>query len=170
MRRRNFLFSAVGFISLLIAIDPAHARRARFRPGIRGGVKRYTPDVLTEEQLKSCLINRSEIDSLEKLSVDSSHEISSYESTLDNFREEIEMKQYSINKYDSNDVDSYNFMVDRYEVMRKHFNSKVDEHNDFIERINSEVMRFNARCGQKSYYEDDMISASTALGIKIPID
>lgn len=165
--RRIFIAMAVLSFGLFFESKEAFARRrTRFRSGIRStGPKTYSNDVLTPSEIENCLNLQRQIEqsdsNLEKFSISLEQE----KQSLDDLSLSLDRQQRSLNRYSQADVNAYNKAVAFYEKKRQAFNYSVNQYNDEVQRINSSIDNFNKLCGQKLYYEDDMISARTKLGL-----
>jgi len=168
MNRRLFCASLSGAVLALCIADPAVARRKfRFRPGIRGhsSGKSYGPEVLTQSQLKECLVAQDAIDAVEDDLAGRDGELEKARLDLEARGREIDDARATVDRYSKADVDNFNAMIDSHETARVSFNAGIDARNGLAEDLNQKVDAFNARCGSKSYYEDDMAAARRALGL-----
>ncbi|MBX9846296.1 MAG: hypothetical protein K2Z80_31270 [Xanthobacteraceae bacterium] len=169
----------LGIVATLFAIESADARRfGRFvsgmaRGAIQGGAeagvrsyvtKSYGPDVLTVDQLVSCLKRAGSLDEESEQLEAKRTSLQDAQKDLDAFAERVERKrrttdtrsQRQVDSFNS-DVDAYNASVRRVKAQREEFNRQVDAHN-------SSASMFNMSCAKK-YYADDMERARVLAGL-----
>lgn len=106
------------------------------------------------------------------------HELAIEASTakLGDFENRLTNVESKINQLDANglqsqeDVDAYNFQVDRFNQLLISYKELSKEHRSSIEKFNSDVALFNnqlsawnASCANKSYYQDDFDKAMESL-------
>lgn len=154
---------------------PAHAKGGRFLGSLVGGagraaarsvggtaIKSYGANVLTVEQLKTCLTKAATLDrDSEALSTEQAR-LSTAKTEIDTSEKELEQKKFKLNRSRKSEVDRYNKDITAYNTRLQSlkadqaaYNTKVDSHNTGIED-------FNGTC-TKSYYQDDMDLAKTSL-------
>jgi hypothetical protein len=165
--RRSFLIMGfIGFGLLLTTGSAIARRRIRFRNGIRAtGPKAYTTGVLSPSELEHCIINQQQIDQqASKLDILSAN-IQEEQQGLEELSQSLDRHQKILNRQSQADVNAYNRGVASYEKKRQTYNSAIEQYNNEVTKLNSAIDSFNLQCGQKTYYEDDMITARKKLGI-----
>lgn len=168
MDRRGLV---LGGMALILAGCSTHAfaRGFRRRPG--GGISRnntnsYAGETLTRSELETCLRDEISIDASEQSLGQLENELLPFENQLADLGRQIDLKAQTLDRYSETAVDEYNAMVDFYENLRDDFNRRVDYYNLNSDEFNVNVERFNLSCGDKQYYEDDMLAARLAVGIQ----
>jgi hypothetical protein len=169
--RRGFCASLLALATAsVIAFPPiALARRIRINLGrgiARGGRKTYGPGTMTQSELEECLITEGQLDELETTIERSEANIGSTELKLKSQKIGLEARQRTLNRYSQAEVASFNRSVDAYEGARLDFNENVKSHNALVQQSRDLASRFNQRCANKSYYEDDMDAAKTAVSAR----
>lgn len=144
MTRRWFVKSllcggiaAAGYLAVSLPVE-ARGRRVRF--GGRGITARghYSGSVLSQEQLKSCLVREKQINAL-------SEEVDRDEAYLAE-------QERLVDLYSQTSVDA--------------FNKKAHHYNSKVQQLKSSIDTCNNLCADKAYYESDMQAARNALGYK----
>ena len=126
-------------VAIGIAPCPAVARRGRVRMSGRGlspGAK-YSGSVLTQDQLRQCLTQESQINAaIEKLDKDEAF---------------INAQERLVDQYSQTSVDRFNRLISQF--------------NESVATSNASIDAFNASCSGRAYYESDMKAARTSLGL-----
>lgn len=162
----------LGIAVSTIPIDLAEARRFRLGTGVRavgaGGraiAKSYTADHLTVEQLKLCVGRERR---LEKVSADleqRSTALTFAQAAIGEEKKAIEEAEARLNRRSQRSVDQFNASIKKYNDSIGTNRQAVDAYNRDVESQKVEVSQFNATCGGKRYFEDDLALALTQLGV-----
>ena len=160
---------AMGLMTLaaLLLPAPASARR-RVRAGGRGltGRKIYSsPNVLKPEELRTCLQQEVTINELgERIDADEVV-LQQRADQIDQMGRSLDSRQSRVDVSSKASVDAYNREVDRHRKAVAEYNRQLSGFNAGATDFNNRVQGFNTNCAGKSYYEDDMQTARTALGM-----
>lgn len=119
---------------------PVEARGRRVRFGGRGirGRGHYSQNVLTQDQLKTCLTKERHTNTLS--------------AEVDQDAADLNEQERRVDLYSQSSVDA--------------FNRRVHNYNAKVQQLQSAVNEFNALCADKGYYESDMQAAKNFLGYK----
>lgn len=180
--RNNFLLV---FLALCITLPSTQVEARKglgslFKLG-RGakainGAKHYNSETLTLAQLKACLlleqkIESSEIDLSSKQSpvVHQKQKIEKIEREISTLKRYLDINQ-NTSFYTQQQVDDFNIKVERYNEFIPAYNRELEAYknleavyNGAIGRHNKMVNEFQVSCAGKRYYEDDLLSAKSAL-------
>lgn len=169
---RALVGGLIGVALVAIPIDDAEARRFRIGGGIRSVTaagkavtKSYTGNHLAPDQLKTCLASERK---LEKVSNDLDHRSQAISNSQEAIRKEkllVEIAQASVDRYSQRSVDQFNAMVDKFNARISANKREIADYNRDVESQKSQAAGFNADCGGKLYYEDDLALALTQLGV-----
>tara|TARA_Y100001960_G_scaffold333998_2_gene443326 strand:- start:20905 stop:21411 length:507 start_codon:yes stop_codon:yes gene_type:complete len=127
--------------------------------GLRGiesinGVKNYSYNTLTLENLKKCILKNESLNTeFAKMSIIEEN-LEKYKVKLDNMEYKLNNKQL-FNFYDQKDVDNYNNLMINYNNLILDFNRQLTIYTPAAEKYNTETIEYNIMCGDKRYYEDD---------------
>ena len=170
-QNRRWLLFGLFSAAMTMGYNQSHARGLRLRLGRifgqgipRGlGSKNYSANVLTPEQLRSCLLVELEIstavpnlDTMEATIAKQKRQLVESSIGLETIRKELD-------QYDEMAVDLFNMDVARYERNRTRLNQKIEEFNRAISNNNSRIENFNLNCAGKKYYEEDMNFAKATM-------
>lgn len=142
MSRRFFIKSVFGLASLsMLSIYSADvlARRGGGRVSMGSGLasgSRYSGPILSQEQLKQCVLQERFINAASK--------------DLDQKEIELSRKGSQVDNYSQYSVDNYNRLVNDF--------------NNDGERLNAKVDAFNQSCANHAYYESDMQKVLGSIG------
>jgi hypothetical protein len=104
--------------------------------GLAPGAK-YSGSVLTQDQLRQCLTQESQINAaVEKLDKDEAF---------------INAQERLVDQYSQASVDRFNRLINQF--------------NESVTTSNASTDAFNASCSGRAYYESDMKAARTSLGL-----
>ncbi|MDP3411550.1 hypothetical protein [Bosea sp. (in: a-proteobacteria)] len=163
------LLSGIVVVALAgTAITPAEAKRFRIGGGLRAidrAAKNYAVNTLTPAQLKSCLTIE---DRLEKANTDlkARHEaISRRQAEIELRRSMLNASQAALDRTSQKSVDAFNAQVSKLNATIQSTSAASAEYNRSVEAQKLENVSFNRDCGGKRYYEDDLITARTELGL-----
>lgn len=140
------------------------------------GAKHYNSGTLTVAQLKACLmleqkIESSEIDLSSKQSpvVRQEQKIEKIEREISTLKRYLDLNQKTT-FYTQQQVDDFNRKVERYNEFLPAYNRELEAYknletiyNGAVGRHNKMVNEFQVSCAGKRYYEDDLLSAKSAL-------
>ena len=84
---------------------------------------------------------------------------------IDQMGRSLDSRQSRVDVSSKASVDAYNREVDRHRKAVAEYNDGTPPFNARVAAFNNRLQGFNANCAGKSYYEDDMQMARTALGI-----
>lgn len=141
-----------------------------------GGVKLYSSNTLTVEQLKSCLLLEQELDASDRKLNTAKESIYKKKNDIKQLEPEISsLRSYlKLNKDSTFDtqqkVDSFNSKVKRFNKLILIYNNEIDSYKKIkisykpkTEKHNTFVNQFKSDCAGKHYYEDDMITVKIAI-------
>lgn len=147
---------------------PASARgggRARFRSVGLAGRGTYGPGVLTQDLLERCVRLESGIntnaDAIDATQV--GLELRSAE--IERLGRDVNARAARLDRTSQAAVDGYNSLATQHRSMVNTFNARLPALNARVEAHNMQVNDFNANCAAKSYYEADMRSLRSRLGL-----
>ncbi|WP_186419568.1 hypothetical protein [Bosea sp. CS1GBMeth4] len=154
---------------------PAQAKGGRFLGSLIGGagraaarsvggtaIKSYGPNVLTVEQLKTCLTKAATLDKdSESLSTEQVR-LSAAKTELEAGERELEQKKAKLNRSRKSEVDRYNKDITAYNTRLQNLKADQAAYNTKVDNHNAGIADFNGNC-TKSYYKDDMDLARTSL-------
>jgi hypothetical protein len=159
----------VGTIALAALLLPAPAaarRRVRIVGGGVTGHKTYSsPNVLKPEDLRSCLQQEAALNELGELVDAEEVVLQKRAEQIDQMGRSLDSRKARVDVYSKASVDAYNREVDRHRKVVAEYNDGTPPFNARVADFNNRLQGFNANCAGKSYYEDDMQMARTALGI-----
>ena len=173
---RSFVF---GIAMTFFAVECADARRiGRFvsgmaRGAVHGGVegaarsyatKVYGPDVLTVDQLVTCLKRANVLDEESEEIEGKRTSLQDASKELDAFGERLERKRLTTDTRSQRQIDSFNADVDAFNASVRRVKAQQEEFNRQVNMHNVSANMFNASCGKK-YYADDMEKAKGLAGL-----
>jgi hypothetical protein len=165
-RRKFLVVIACGLTGVCALPHPLEARRFRVNLGrgiAAGGRKTYSASTLTQSQLEECLEVEAKLEHLDQLLDKSETSVEAEQAKLTLQKSALESRQRAVNRHSQSEVDAFNRYVDQYEQARVQFNGRVNAHNSLVESGRGLVESYNGRCANKSYYEDDMQAARSAV-------
>src|SRR3954452_11262825 len=170
----RWALAAVGCVLAILGITPADARGGgRFIGGLlaRGAaraavqvpshlppIKNYTPDVLTVEQLASCIRKAGKLD-------EESDRLESARGLLRNDASQVELsssmiefQRNRVDTYRKASVDAFNRSIDTHNKLVTATKARQTDFNSAIDRHNVEANAYNTECAKK-YFADDLTEA-----------
>ena len=135
--------------------------RFRGRGIVRGG--HYQGKVLSRQELKECVLRQDKIDDTQTEANELKAKISN---ALNENSRKIETKRLHVDQHSQESVDSFNEGLAGYQQMVENYNDLLPSYNKIAHQINSNIEEFNAKCGDRVYYIDEMISVLNELGVK----
>ena len=155
-----------------IPIDFAEARRFRLGTGVRavgagGGAiaKSYTADHLTLEQLKICVGTEGGLEKLSANLEQRSTALTLAQAAIGEEKKAIEEAEARLNRRNQRAVDQFNASIKRYNDSIGTNREAIDTYNRDVESQKVEVSQFNAICGGKRNFEDELALALTHVGV-----
>ncbi len=175
LSRRTFIIT----IGLLVLTSTASAKRRRrlgadtgdndiplrFRGhGLaRGQVPKSK--VLTKPQLKDCVIRHEALDESQAKIDENQSELNKMEQALEEKSRSIDESRVAVDRYSKESVDQFNAALGEHQLFVDRYNDGVSKLNSDVNQSNQDVLAFNAHCGERQYYIDDMRSVLRVLGI-----
>ena len=140
------------------------------------GAKHYSPNTLTVEQLRACLLLEQEVDASARQLNTEQNPIEKQENKIKQLEHEVSsLKSYlELNKnssfYTQEQVDIFNWKVERYNQLISQYNKELKAYkkmeagyNSIVASHNSIVSSFQSSCAGKRYYEDDLVAAKSTV-------
>lgn len=177
------VFSVFLLSTFILGSDYVEARKGAFGRAINrtviNGVRsddRTPLAQLNYEELVNCLKQQDAIAVGEESLTPHELAIEASAAELGDFENRLANIESKINQLDTNglqsqeDVDAYNFEVERFNQLLISYKELSSVHRSTIEKFNSDVASFNsqlsawnASCANKSYYQDDFDRAMESL-------
>lgn len=144
-------------IGISTQINKSEARgRVRFSgAGLLRGAH-HTGNVLSREQIRSCLAAQNAINSEGDRIDFSVQNLKIKQAELTNLETEIAFNKLKIDIYSQESVDSFNGQVLKYKALVASYNKSASVHNSIVQHYESQLQAFTKDCVGRSYYENDM--------------
>ena len=121
--------------------------------------------VLTNSQLKDCVIRHEALDESQAKIDETQSDLNKMQQSLQEKYQKIAESELNVDRYSKESVDQFNVALQEHQRFVDRYNDDVTKFNSAVTQNNQDVAAFNANCGEKQYYIDDMRSVLRELGI-----
>jgi hypothetical protein len=148
-------FLLTGLVEMCMPLSIEARRRVRIRGrGLKPG--KYSGQVLTKEQLKACVIQESEINSIGSRLDKEEGNLSKQKDSINLLEARIKRERPLVDQYDKSSVDNFNSLINKHKTMASGYNSNLPSFNSSAVDLNKRVALFNTQCANQAHYESDM--------------
>ena len=116
--------------------------------------------------MKECVLRQDKIDDTQTEANELKAKLSKMSNVLNENSRKIETKRLHEDQHSQESVDSFNEGLAGYQQMVENYNDLLPSYNKIVHQININIEEFNAKCGDRVYYIDEMISVLNELGVK----
>ncbi|MDF1721379.1 MAG: hypothetical protein P1U65_11955 [Minwuia sp.] len=157
----------LGAAATVLLAGPAMAQQTA--TGNAEVIKVYEQGTLTPADIRACMRQDQRLVDQEKRLVAYQQSMTTYRERIRALEADLDKRRKQIDGTDPAAVTEYNTRVERHRTMIDTFNDEMlptlDQRRD---QLNKLVSDYNARCADKSYFEEDWQAALAELGIADP--
>jgi hypothetical protein len=126
--------------------------------------KTYGPDVLTVDQLATCIRKAAKLDGDDQQLEIMRAALLASTPEIDRLSVTIEFQRAHVDQYSQKSVDAFNALINRYNALVVNGKAKQANFNALVAAQNVEVDAYNAACATR-YYADDLPEAQKLAGL-----